>query len=88
MGKNDNGDCFVNRCIRLGGSVVVTAATGNKIDIAQFPSTNGNNNSKQAPLIKSKYVAEQNLCFLWIYLQHMLVKVGSSLVWIAPYMHL
>ena len=35
--KNENGDSFVNRCIRLGGSVVVTSATGNKFDIAQFP---------------------------------------------------
>jgi hypothetical protein len=57
MGKNENGDSFVNRCIRLGGSVVVTSATGNKFHIAQLPSTNRNNNyNKQAPLIKSKYV--------------------------------
>ena len=37
MRKNENGDSFVNRCIRLSGSVVVTSATGNKFDIAQFP---------------------------------------------------
>jgi len=37
MKKNENNDSFVNRCIRLGGSVVVTSATGNKFDIAQFP---------------------------------------------------
>jgi hypothetical protein len=37
MRKNENGNSFVNRCIRLGGSVVVTSTTGNKFDIAQFP---------------------------------------------------
>jgi hypothetical protein len=37
MRKNENGDSFVNRCIRLGGSVVVTSAAGNKFDIAPFP---------------------------------------------------
>jgi hypothetical protein len=39
MGKNENVDCFVNRCIRLGGSVDVTADTGNKFGFAQFQST-------------------------------------------------
>jgi hypothetical protein len=39
MGKNENVDFFINRCIRLGGSVVATAAIGNKIDIAQLQST-------------------------------------------------
>ena len=57
MEKNENVEYFANMGIRLVGSVVVTAATGNKIDIAQFPSTNGNNNRKQARLIKSKYMA-------------------------------
>jgi len=39
MKKNENVECFSNTGIRRVGGFVVTAATGNKFDIAQFPST-------------------------------------------------